>query len=415
MPRQPNPHKGDETWRKHASRKRRAVPAQTQRELWGRAAGRCEFRGCNEIVYLDPLTQGRANLSTVAHIVSWTPEGPRGDPDRSEKLEHDIDNLMLTCKKHGHYIDDANRVEEYSEPVLLEFKREHEERVRILTGITQDAQTRVVLLTAPVDGRDFEINERDAHQALLPLYPAEEHADLFDFSNPAVPADAPGFYPFLSTALDAKIDALLKRRGTEKVRSIAVFAIAPIPLLVHFGHRLGDLQSVELFQHHRNQRPNPWAWKHKEDPAPFYETVIPDVPGDDERESHTRDSRTPVVSVSISGPVLIETVTPHVGDEIAHYQINLPGFEDRARSGRDSLRTRARLEAFAIEFRRVLDVVRARHGHDQTVHLFLSAPAPVSIETGRNVKHVDPPFLVYDYQKAARGYSPALTINENAR
>ena len=314
---------------------------------------------------------------------------------------------------HGHYIDDLDRVPEYPEHLLLEFKREHEDRVRILTGITQDAQTRVVLLTAPVDGRSFEINERDAHQALLPLYPAEEHADRFDFSDLGVPANSPGFYPLLRDALDTKVDGLLRRRGSEKVRSLAVFAIAPIPLLVHLGHRLGDLQSVELFQRHRNQRPNPWAWKHEEEPAPFYTTVVPDVPGDDKDRSGLKDPRTPVVSVSISGPVLPKTIAPHVEGEIAHYQINLPEVMTGEGSGRDSLRSRARLESFAIEFRRVLDIVRARHGHDQTVHLFLSAPAPVSIEVGRNVKHVDPPFLVYDYQKAAAGYTPALTINEN--
>ena len=41
-------------------------------------------------------------------------------------------------------------------------------------------------------------------------------------------------------------------------------------------------------------------------------------------------------------------------------------------------------------------------------------PSPVAVEIGRNIKHVDPPFVVYDYQKAAKGYSPALIINENA-
>jgi hypothetical protein len=365
------------------------------------------------LVYKDGLTQGRSNLSTIAHIVSWTPNGPRGDETRSAQLDIDIANLMLTCKKHGHYIDDANRVDEYPEELLLEFKREHEERVRLLTGITQDAQTRVVLLTAPIDGRDFEINERDAHQALLPLYPSEEHADRFDFSDLGIPASSPGFYPALTTALDAKTDALLKRRGMERVRSLAVFAIAPIPLLVHFGRRLGDLKSVELFQRHRNQRPNPWAWKYEEELAPFYNTVIPDATSPEGDNEPAPDLRTPVISVSISGYVQPTTIAPHVEDPIAHYQINLPGVEDGKNSGRDSLRTRARLEAFAVEFRRVLDAVRARHGHDQTVHLFVAAPAPVAIEIGRNVKDVDPPFLVYDYQKAAAGYAPSLTINEN--
>ena len=405
--------KPDLSWKKRKTGSRPTIKASTLYELWGRAAGRCEFRGCNEIVYQDALTQGSSNLSTVAHIIAWTPEGPRGHPTRSAELATDTANLMLTCKRHGKYIDDANRVDEYPEALLLEFKKEHEDRVRLLTGITEDAQTRVVLLQAPVDGRDFKINERHAHQALLPLYPAEEHADLFDLSGLGVSADTPGFYPTLTAVLDDKTANLLKRRGSERVRSLAVFAIAPIPLLVHFGNRLGDLQSVELFQRHRGQR-NPWIWKEEEELGLFYDTVIPDLSPQKEGDGRPPETPVPVVSISISGRVDPKTIAPHVSAPLLHYQINLPGVDEGAQSGRDSLPTRARLEAFGVEFRRVLDAVRARHGHDQTVHLFAAVPAPVAVEIGRNVKHVDPPFVVYDYQKAARGYAPALTINENA-
>ncbi len=38
---------------------------------------------------------------------------------------------MLTCRDHGKIIDDKGREEEYPEELLLEFKREHERRVRI--------------------------------------------------------------------------------------------------------------------------------------------------------------------------------------------------------------------------------------------------------------------------------------------
>ena len=410
MPEKPDPNR-DIAWKKNATRKRRSIPVQTERELWGRAAGRCEFRGCNELVYKDDLTQGRSNLSTVAHIVSWTPNGPRGDDTRSEKLDIDLANLMLTCKKHGWMIDDANRVGEYPETVLLEFKKEHEERVHLLTGITEEAQVRVVLIQAPVDGHDFKVSERDAHRGLLPLYPAEEHAELIDLSGLGIPADSPGFYDALKTSLDLKTTDLLKRRGTERVRSLAVFAIAPVPLLVHFGNRLGDLEAVELFQRHRGKK-NPWAWRGEEELDRFYDTVVPPVDGGSEEDEAPL---TPVVSISISGPVGLKTITPHVAPPFAHYQINLLGIHEGGLSGRDSLPTRARLEAFGVEFRRVLDAVRARHGHDQTVHLFAAVPAPVAIEIGRNVKHVDPPFLVYDYQKAKLGYAPGLTINENAQ
>ncbi len=65
---------------------RPAIPETTQRELWARSAGRCEFRGCNKLLYKDGLTQKRSNLAIVSHIVSYSPDGPRGHMVRSKEL-----------------------------------------------------------------------------------------------------------------------------------------------------------------------------------------------------------------------------------------------------------------------------------------------------------------------------------------
>src|SRR5947207_2633788 len=104
---------------------RPTIPEQIQRELWARAAGRCEFRGCNKLLYKDGLTQKRSNLAVISHIVAFSPDGPRGDSIRSQQLEKNINNLMLTCRDHGKIIDDKEREMEYPEQLLIEFKREH--------------------------------------------------------------------------------------------------------------------------------------------------------------------------------------------------------------------------------------------------------------------------------------------------
>lgn len=153
---------------------RPTIPQQTVSELWGRAAGRCEFRGCNELLYRDGLTQQRSNLAIISHIVAFSPDGPRGEPIRSKGLEKDSRNLMLTCRVHGKIIDDKAMVADYPEKLLLEMKHEHEQRVRMLTKSKEDAQTHILLLQAPIDGRDFSINPTDAFRAILPRYPAEE-------------------------------------------------------------------------------------------------------------------------------------------------------------------------------------------------------------------------------------------------
>src|SRR5690242_10483806 len=88
-----------------AQKGRPKILDQTLRELWARAAGRCEFRGCNQLLYKDTLTQERVNVAHVSHIVAFRPDGPRGDVVRSSALARDIRNLMLTCSKHGRVID----------------------------------------------------------------------------------------------------------------------------------------------------------------------------------------------------------------------------------------------------------------------------------------------------------------------
>ncbi len=73
--------------------------------LWLRAAGRCEFRGCNKRLWLDDLTKDPCNLANIAHIVSDSPDGPRGDTVRSPQLAGKIENLMLLCRDHHKVID----------------------------------------------------------------------------------------------------------------------------------------------------------------------------------------------------------------------------------------------------------------------------------------------------------------------
>ncbi|MGI5927220.1 MAG: hypothetical protein ACOX8A_08600 [Thermacetogeniaceae bacterium] len=81
------------------------VPERVKIRLWGKAAGRCEYDGCNEPLWLDSLTKAQFNVAYIAHIFADTPTGPRGDPALSEELKADINNLMLLCDKHHRLID----------------------------------------------------------------------------------------------------------------------------------------------------------------------------------------------------------------------------------------------------------------------------------------------------------------------
>ncbi len=99
----------------------------TELDLVARAAGRCEFRGCNEFLYTHPLTGEAGNFAENAHIVAFREGGPRGDaPDRPVDI-NDIENLMLLCRR-DHKLIDANK-SRYTVDELRAHKREHEARL----------------------------------------------------------------------------------------------------------------------------------------------------------------------------------------------------------------------------------------------------------------------------------------------
>ena len=53
----------------------RYIKREVERELWARAAGRCQFEGCNRVLYKSPITQERVNISEKAHIYSFSEDG----------------------------------------------------------------------------------------------------------------------------------------------------------------------------------------------------------------------------------------------------------------------------------------------------------------------------------------------------
>ena len=63
--------------------------------LWGRAAGRREFDGCNKILHMDCLDLQTLNLAERAHIIARSPKGPRGSVKKLKTFVDNIDNVML--------------------------------------------------------------------------------------------------------------------------------------------------------------------------------------------------------------------------------------------------------------------------------------------------------------------------------
>ncbi len=104
-----------------------AISLKTRKMLWGRAASRCAI--CRiELVAESSGVDDESLIGEECHIVSRSPEGPRGDYDLPLELRDSYDNLILLCRNHHKQVDDQVHI--YTVEELRRIKREHEQWVR---------------------------------------------------------------------------------------------------------------------------------------------------------------------------------------------------------------------------------------------------------------------------------------------
>src|SRR5688572_18585103 len=128
--------------------------------LWAKSAGRCEFDGCNKLLWHDELTKIEMNFADVAHIIGDRPGGPRGNPKLSRVYCNDVSNLMLMCLDHHRMIDRI--LEMYSDDNLRQMKIIHEERMERLTEIKPDKTSHVLIYKGVIGEHQPKIDYREA-------------------------------------------------------------------------------------------------------------------------------------------------------------------------------------------------------------------------------------------------------------
>ncbi len=183
-------------------------------------------------------------------------------------------------------------------------------------------------------------------------------------------------------------------------KSVSVFALAPIPLLVHLGMELGDLQEVDLYQRHRDKQS--WSWQHGDESdetvAQLYDVREPDAQDDGELPI--------ALVISVSAKVRDTQVRAAVAEKALVYQIeaNEPSL--------DFLKSRQRLDVFGYELRRLLEEIRSKYGRSRPIHLIAAIPSPMAVELGRCIQKYHPPFIIYEYRKESEEYVRALDVNQ---
>ena len=115
---------------------RRSIPAAERLKVWVRSGGRCAV--CGTYLLEGKLTRREFSLGELAHIVGQrpTPGSPRGQVELAESERDKADNLMLVCASEHDEIDREGALDVLTVERLGKLKRDHEDWVQRMTGLT---------------------------------------------------------------------------------------------------------------------------------------------------------------------------------------------------------------------------------------------------------------------------------------
>jgi hypothetical protein len=353
--------------------------------IWVKAGGRCAYAGCNENLLDDQLTYLKAKTGYLAHIVGEKPDGPRGHKTLSEQLKSDPDNFILLCGRH-HKMVDVDQVDEHPVSLLQRYKREHDERIELQTGIHPSKRTHVVLFGDGIQDRRGQVNFEQAHQAIMPeRYPATARGIRIDLNEVGLtPADE-GYWDVAMTIIKRKVVAVHEKEDATgvEINHLSIFGLAPIPLLIYFGRAMGDTIPADVYQRHLS--PANWRWREMNSKGFNYTLIAPEEPG--------KQCNVAVV-LSLSGRIHRDEVVRILGEPLPTYEITI------ANPSRTYLRAQEQLELFTREWRDLMTRIRAAHGNECEIHLFPAVPVAVAIEMGRALRPAaDPVIHVYNLEK----------------
>jgi hypothetical protein len=97
--------------------------------------------------------------------------------------------------------------------------------------------------------------------------------------------------------------------------AVAIFALAPQPLLIKFGTLINDQYNTQVFQCYREG--HKWAWKDDRESPAF---II--------RESGKTDAATVALIIDLSAEIIGERITSVLGEDVSIVHLTMPALTE---------------------------------------------------------------------------------------
>jgi hypothetical protein len=371
---------------------RRQPNADTRVALFTVAGGRCEFDNCNRYLLKHHVTHESGNFAEMAHIVAFSPGGPRGQSGLNVEDRNRIENLMLLCPTCHKLIDDNSG--RFTVETLREFKRDHEARIRMLTEAKADKQTCPLVLKGTIADSPVAIPVAQMREAVVPFY--LEPKDVFEIClTNQDEARTAAYWQSGCELIHSRMQIFWERFRQDSRTNISVFALGPIPFLAYLGSRLSNKTPTALFQRHRGTED--WAWKDGNGAVEYCCHVV----------RQGTDATKVALVLSLSGRVPDSDYAQQLDDEFTVYEIAPTGTEP----GFELMPDKGSLEAFRATYRSALQTIVAAHGTAREVRVFPAVPAPAAIAIGLDwMRKTHPSLVVFD-KNGAMGFEKAVVIS----
>lgn len=370
--------------------KRSKVPQAVRERVWGRSAARCVL--CAKWLIDEREHWHAIPTGQIAHNVAAEngAKAPRGDSPLDAKERAAEENLLLLCSDCHRRIDSPEYVDKYTVQFLTEKKNEHERWVRDVTDFARLRPAIVVRMTSQVRGTFSPASKEQVGEALRQAGLTGMHADsrtgLFDISARHDETDD-WAWDAAEKDIETQLDRVHEAIAEGDASVIAVFALAPIPMLVSLGAKLDDKIETVLFRRARRDTPDAWSWVESDGSTAVFDLseVAPsamdssatDVVAFVDISARVDPSRAP--SELAEAPTIRLTVTagPSTG----------------------AIASRADLEAFGQAWRDLLSAVESRWPRAQRMHILAAVPATAALTIGRHrMRAVHPTFVLYQRQ-----------------
>ena len=367
-------------------------------QLFVSAGGRCEFPGCSRVVDYHDITCEPALFFEAAHIVAASPDGPRGDPVRSDVLAADLDNFLLLCRNHHKPIDKMGEGHDYDEKELLRFKERHEDRVRTLLSIDPHERSVVLEVTGTIGGQKTtyavsEMNSAVVRASDFKRSPARQQPLRVSLDDLGTTDGDPDGHGLNATVIRNRIEREMTLVDDDRA-SVSLFALAPMSDLANLGVALGNKRAV----HHHVRDPYLGSWEWSEPDA------VDDIgyrcawPRELPRSAASAGAAAGIKSIAIA--------------------FDLSGFFDRSliarrapgmplisltvpKPSRSLVRCEKDIAEFSRVWRELADELCRSLSDLASLHVFPAMPACLSVEVGRQlpVKQLDSVWF-YDANKS---------------